>query len=189
MNLCHEPNQTHPAWLVTGLLLCLFMLSTPARALDPNSKEPITIESDSVTFDDQNGFSRYLGSVVIRQGASRLEAEQITVRVASRQIVSIEALGQPAHFVETDQQKVETHGYASTIQYVTESGLLTLQSDARLIQGDHSFSGDRIVYDARRKSIHASGNKQEGERVRIQFQPGNDTDPAGTEGAPEPTVP
>ncbi len=157
-------------WPLLWVLLLSYMASS-AHALDPNSTEPITIESDSVVFDDQNGYSKYQGNVIIRQGDSRLEAEEITVKVANRQIVSIEALGKPAHFVETDAKKVETHGYANTIEYISETALLTLQRNARLLQDDHSFSGDTILYDARRKSIRASGNKQVGERVKIRFQP------------------
>lgn len=152
------------------LLLTICMLTcNPALALDPNSNEPIEIESDSVTFDDLKGFSEYSGNVIVSQGNTRLEADKITVIVENRQIVSIDASGKPAHFIDMTQK--ETHGYAQSIQYITQSAQLTLQGNAKLNQQDHFFSGDKILYDTRNKAVHATGNKTEGERVRIQFQP------------------
>ena len=167
---------TRTLWRMLSILLAL--AGQPALALDPNSMEPIEIESDLVIFDDQKGFSKYSGNVIIKQGKTRLEAEEIVVRVANRQIVSIDASGNPAHFIDFTQR--ETHGYAESINYVTQSALLTLHGSAKLNQQDHSFSGDKILYDTRNKAIHASGNKSEGERVRIQFQPSSKTDSNNT---------
>lgn len=154
-------------------MLCLLLAMTgqPALALDPNSMEPIEVESDLVIFDDQKGFSKYSGNVIVKQGKTRLEADEIMVRVVNRQIVSIDATGKPAHFVDFTQR--ETHGYAEAINYVTKTALLTLHGHAKLNQQDHFFSGDKILYDTRNKAVQASGNKSEGERVRIQFQPAN----------------
>jgi len=160
---------TRTSWHVLAIFLALS--GQQALALDPNSMEPIEIESDLVIFDDQKGYSKYSGNVIVKQGKTRLEAEEIMVRVVNRQIVSIDASGKPAHFVDFTQR--ETHGYAESINYVTKTAQLTLHGHAKLNQQDHFFSGDKILYDTHNKAVQASGNKSEGERVRIQFQPGN----------------
>lgn len=153
-----------------ALACCLFLLTFSAFGIDPNSKEPIEIESDSATLDDKTGISSYTGNVIISQGQSRLEAEYILVSSQDRKISSIVATGSPAHFVQK-ADGTSTHGYGNSISYNTELESLTFKGNAKLIQAENSFSGEEIEYDVTKKAIKAKGDENIGTRVKIQYYP------------------
>ncbi len=154
------------------ILVIIFLLPYPAFGIDPNSSDPIEIESDQATLDDKTGSSTYTGNVIISQGLTRLEADYIVVKSRDRKITSIEAIGTPAHFVQqNDINNENTHGYGNTISYSTEFESLTFTGAARLIQAENSFSGEVIEYDVVKKAIKAKGDESVGTRVKIQYYP------------------
>ncbi|MFV1872235.1 MAG: lipopolysaccharide transport periplasmic protein LptA [Oleiphilus sp.] len=162
---------------VSYLLSLFFFMVNPSYAIDPNSQEPIEIESDQATLNDKTGSSTYSGNVIISQGLSRLEAEYITVNSKERKITSIKATGSPAHFVQQSAEKAtSTHGYGNAITYNTENESLTFKGDARLIQAENSFSGEVIEYDVVKKAIKAKGDESIGSRVKIQYFPSKKED-------------
>jgi len=159
-------------------LLCC-SIANNAMAIDPNSNLPIQIESDRATLDDKTGISNYAGNVIISQGLSRLEADNISVNALDHKIVSIKATGHPAHFIQQESiNSLSTHGYGNTIIYTTENELLKFLGNARLVQKDNSFSGEQIEYDIVRKAIRAKGDESIGSRVKIQYNPS--TPPSNT---------
>ncbi len=154
------------------LVLSVLLLPMTAFGIDPNSKEPIEIESDRATLDDKTGSSTYTGNVIISQGESQLEADYIIVNSKDRKISSIVATGTPAHFVQQNDDKgATTHGYGNSISYSTELESLTFKGNARLIQDQNSFSGEEIEYDVTKKAIKAKGDESVGSRVKIQYYP------------------
>jgi len=160
----------------TFFLLSVFftLLSTAplALAIDPTSKLPIQIESDRASLDDATGISNYAGNVIITQGESKLEADNISVNTVNRKIVSIKATGSPAHFIQkTPNENSLTHGYANTIIYTSVDESLKLLNNASLVQDKNSFSGEQIHYDIVKRAIRAKGDKTGGTRVKIQYFP------------------
>ncbi len=150
----------------------LVFLALPCFAIDPNSKLPIEIESDTASLDDKSGTSTYSGNVIISQGLSRLEADYITVSTTDRRIITIKATGEPAHFVQQDRADApSTHGYGNAITYVAKDNLLRFAGEAKLVQDENSFSGDQIEYDILRRAIRAKGDQRQGSRVKIHYYP------------------
>jgi lipopolysaccharide export system protein LptA len=157
---------------IATLIFCFLSVSPSALAIDPTSKLPIQIESDRATLDDVTGISNYAGNVIISQGESLLEADNISVNAINRKIVSIKATGRPAHFVQkTQETDTLTHGYASTIIYTAIDASLKLLNNASLVQDNNSFSGEEIHYDIIKRAIRAKGDKAVGTRVKIQYFP------------------
>lgn len=154
------------------LLVLLLWLPFSVHAIDPNSKLPIQIESDRASLNDQTGISNYSGNVIISQGLSRLEADNISVNAIDRSIVSIKASGKPAHFTQQDDaQSPATHGYGNDIIYVAKENLLRFLGDAKLVQSDNSFAGEEIEYDILQRAIRAKGDEAQGSRVKIHYYP------------------
>lgn len=176
------------------LKLCFFIGMTSscplALAINPGSESPIEIESDSATFDDKKGTSTYTGNVIITQGLSRLEADSVTVSAVDRKIMSIQATGHPAHFVQQESsQATATHGYGDTILYIAADAILKLSNNASLVQQDNSFSGELIEYDIVQRAIKAKGDETIGTRVKIQYYPHSSEDQqTGTVITPEETT-
>lgn len=167
--------------LISAMIIALFAL--PCFAIDPNSKLPIEIESDSASLDDKSGTSTYSGNVIISQGLSRLEADNISVSTADRRILTINATGTPAHFVQQDGTDTpSTHGYGNSITYVAKDNLLRFSGEAKLVQDENSFSGNLIEYDILRRAIRAKGDQTQGSRVKIHYYPqSKNTDSPATE--------
>lgn len=172
--MCYPSNI---GWNIPKIFSCFFVIfsffcGNVAFAIDPNSLEPIEIESDQATLDDKTGSSTYSGNVIISQGLSRLEADFIIVNSKDRKITSIQATGSPAHFVQqTALNEKSTHGYGNSIKYSTENESLTFKGEARLLQAENSFSGEEIEYDVVKKAIKAKGDENIGSRVKIQYFP------------------
>jgi lipopolysaccharide export system protein LptA len=169
-----KPKPFYKQTTILSKVLALILLMVPVLSfgIDPNSKEPIEIESDRATLDDKTGSSTYTGSVIISQGQSRLEADYIIVNSQDRKISSIIATGSPAHFVQqSEENSTSTHGYGNSISYSTEQESLTFKGNARLIQAENSFSGEEIEYDVTKKAIKAKGDESVGSRVKIQYYP------------------
>jgi len=164
-------------YLKLAFFALLLSLAMPAIAIDTNSNLPIDIESDQASIDDAKGISTYSGNVIISQGLSKIEADHIIVKAANRELVTIEALGTPAHFIQQDDADTgATHGYAKTILYTVKASTLSFVGDASLIQAKNSFSGDKIIYDIAQKAIMAKGNVEAGSRVKIQYHPRAESD-------------
>ncbi|MFT6906789.1 MAG: lipopolysaccharide export system protein LptA [Oleiphilaceae bacterium] len=158
------------------IIAFIFFYPFCAFAIDPNSTDPIEIESDQATLDDKTGSSTYTGNVIISQGQTRLEADFIIVSSEDRKITSIKATGSPAHFVQlNDSLNTNTHGYGNTISYSTQLESLTFTGEARLLQDENSFSGEVIEYDVVKKAIKAKGDENIGSRVKIQYFPSSST--------------
>ncbi|KZY31123.1 MULTISPECIES: lipopolysaccharide transport periplasmic protein LptA [unclassified Oleiphilus] len=178
---------------INSLLRATLLTLLPAFcfAIDPSSKLPISIESDQASLDDQNGTSTYTGNVIISQGLSRLEADNISVKATNRSITTIQASGQPAHFVQqVSADSPNTHGYGSSITYIAKDNLLRFSGQAKLVQQDNSFSGEEIEYDIVRRAIRAKGDQTQGSRVKIHYYPNAETASENTEvplikGSPE----
>ncbi len=156
----------------TALFCCSLFRSGTVLAFDPASEEAIAIESDSAVLNDASGLSSYQGNVIVTQGQSRLEADTLNVQTKDREIISIEAIGSPANFIQQlDANSVATKGYADSIVYRISNAMLELRGNANLTQDGNSFSGELIEYDLSRKAIKASGDQEEGRRVKIEYKP------------------
>jgi lipopolysaccharide export system protein LptA len=168
----NKPSSLAYTALLSTILFSILSSAPPALAIDPSSKLPIQIESDRATLDDATGISNYAGNVIITQGESMLEADNISVNTVNRKIVSIKATGTPAHFIQkTPKENILTHGYANTIIYTAIDASLKLLTNASLVQDNNSFSGEQIHYDIVKRAIRARGDKAGGTRVKIQYFP------------------
>lgn len=156
--------------LIFSLLFVL--LPTSSFALDIDQTQPIEIESDSAMIDDSEGISTYRGNVIIRQGSTKLTADNITVFAQDRSVTQIVANGTPATFKQQDAgAEQSTSGQAEQITYKAEDAILVFSGEAKLEQSTNSFSGDQIEYDIMRKAIRAKGDEGSGNRVKIQYFP------------------
>ena len=152
--------------------IILLGVSSSVYAINPNSELPIKIESDRASLNDETGISTYIGNVIISQGQTRLEADNISVNSQNRQITSIKAIGSPAHFVQHDALKdTHTHGYGDAIIYISKDETLKFIGHAKFVQQENSFSGEQIEYDILKKAIKAQGDETIGSRVKVQYQP------------------
>jgi lipopolysaccharide export system protein LptA len=171
----------HLLW--PGLLLSGLLWPVASPALDSDRNEPIQIEADKATLDEQ-GNSIYEGNIYLHQGTLQLRGSKMTLTLNNRRIDRIRVEGHPATFsqrpdgADSDQQAEAGH-----IEYLTANRRLLLQGNAAIRQaGREEFRSDRIELNLRDNTVQAGGEGA-GNRVHITLQPEKPAAPAADDTA------
>lgn len=145
-------------------------------ALESDTKQPVTIESDSGFYDDRKGLSTYTGKVVIVQGTMRLDADKVVVYLQDREIKKMIATGTPVKFQQTPEAgKEDVHGNSLIIEYYPETELLIMMQKAVIWQGGNSTASERIEYDRASEVVKAGQVGSSSKRVHVILQPKSDS--------------
>jgi len=160
-------------------LLALFIYSLavfPVFALEGDTKEPMTLESNSGFFDDQKGLSVYTGDVIIIQGSMRMEADKVIVYMdKQREITKMVATGNFVTFQQTPEDgKDIVHGKSLKADYFPATKLLVLKKQAVMWQGDNSTASEYIEYDRANELIKAGDVSVSNKRVHVILQPSSE---------------
>lgn len=136
--------------------------------------EPVKVQADWAELDERTGDSTYRGNVVVRQGRSMIEANEIRIKAGDNGIKYFMATGEPVHMLIYDAEKSEeTHAYAKSMEFDQAKSRVTLSVNARLQQAKSSFQGERILYNTVTQIVSAEskpGASSEG-RVEIIYHP------------------
>lgn len=144
----------------------------PALALEGDGDQPITIDSNSATYDDKQGTSVYQGNVVAIQGSMRMDADKLVVYIINGAIDKLVATGNPVKFKQLpDVGKEEVKGHSLIAEYYPEKTLLVLIKKAVVWQGANQSSSELILYDSKNAVIKAGENSSDSKRVHATFQP------------------
>ena len=167
-------------------LLLLGWLLSPASGAQALSQQPIYIESDSATLDDQTGLAVYRGNVVITQGDTVITGDVVKVFAPQRNIEWLTAEGNPATLLTYDEQGQENRAHAEHMEYRPQEELTILSRHAHVWQGEDEIRGDRIEYNLSTDQMQVFG----GPTGRFQgvFKPREET-PAESSPAPAENTP
>ncbi len=155
------------------LFLALVLgLTAPAWSLDDDSRQPIYIEADAATYDDNTGVSVYTGSVEISQGSMLLNSDKLVVYTKDRKPFKFIATGNPVTFKQTPKPGDEdVHGRSQTAEYYTDTELLVMIEKAVVRQGQDTYASERIEYDRKNAIVKAGQASSNGKRVHITLHP------------------
>jgi lipopolysaccharide export system protein LptA len=162
--------QADPPAVAVGLLALCMLAHGSALALSSDRNEPVYIEADQATLNEQEGTSSYSGNVSLRQGTLQLAGDSMQVQLKDNRIELIVLQGSPARFVQRpDGADTDQEAEARHIEYHATSQRLLLEQDAHIRQvGKEEFSSDHIEFNLADNSVHAGGTDG---RVRITLQP------------------
>lgn len=155
---------------VTSLLM-VSALTTAAYALDSDRDQPVNLEADHATFNQQTGVTVYSGNVIITQGTIRIQADSVVANLdANRSIKDVTATGKPAKF----QQKISpdkgiAYGEGDKVYYDAALSQITLTGHAKITQDGSTFNGNTLRYGMKQGDIEGNGNKQQ--RVQMTIPP------------------
>ncbi|MBL8259732.1 MAG: lipopolysaccharide transport periplasmic protein LptA [Candidatus Competibacteraceae bacterium] len=154
--------------------LAVAALAAPlALALPEDRSQPIRLEAGRGQLDQKSGVSVYEGNVVISQGSMRLTADAATIHVKDNNFQRMDATGNPATLrYQPAADKPEIQGASKRVEYDVESGKVVLTGAVRVVQGQDTFSGERLEYDLKDDVIRAKGAGQNG-RIQFTIQPAN----------------
>lgn len=165
----------HYKWL-TAKHLQLFIASllllsaNVSYALPEDRNQPIDVDANSATFDEQTGITTLHGSVKIVQGSMTITAAKLSIhKNAAGDISKMIATGSPAFFTQ-QQVKGQSHSKAwgSKMLYSVVEQTITITGNAKLEQLNDKISSEKIVYLMDKAVVKASGGKH---RVKMILQP------------------
>jgi lipopolysaccharide export system protein LptA len=151
------------------LLFLLLFLNSTCLALSNNSKDPISIESNTLELDQKQGQATYLGNVVLKQNGKELIADKMIIfKNAQGKLEKVLAFGKPAKYMSTVKED-PIFGEANKITFLPAPQDMILENQAKLTQKQDSFSAPYITYNFQTKIIRSKS--QEGIRPTIIFHP------------------
>jgi lipopolysaccharide export system protein LptA len=152
--------------------LFLGFYSVASFALESDKDQPITIDSNTATYDDATGTSIYTGNVVSIQGSMRVESDKLVVYFKDGEAEKLVFTGQRAKFKQTPNEGgKDITGEALTGEYYPKKNLLVLIEEATVWQGNGTYSSRRIEYDSKTSIVKAGDNASGSKRVHVTLQP------------------
>ncbi|WP_077277617.1 lipopolysaccharide transport periplasmic protein LptA [Thioalkalivibrio denitrificans] len=141
-------------------------------ALAAERDQPIRIQSDTATLDDQRGISVYRGNVVLTQGELVIHSDTLTVYTPGRALTRMEAEGDLATLRTLTEDGREIHAESLHMDYLAEERRVVLTGRARVWQEEDEFRGERIVYHMDDETLDAVAG--EAGRVEVIITPRED---------------
>lgn len=148
---------------VRGLaLLVSFLLSLPAAALESDRDQPIRIQADAAVVDESSGISTYTGNVTVYQGTLHIAAQEVQIHTNEDEVTLIVAsvpddAESLAHYEQQPEENELVRANARTISYHVAEERFHLVGDARLTQGEDTFTGEIIDYEADKRRVKSAG--------------------------------
>ena len=158
----------------TALLLYLSvsLYAPSAVCLEDDNEQPIYIDSDTASYDEQNEISIYTGNVIYTQGSLVIHADEMTFHLKDGEITKVVAVGKPARLKQSPGKgKEDIKGVALTGEYYPATSKLHLIKEAEVSQGGKKTQSDLIIYDTRYSVLTAGDKGSSAKRVRSVFQP------------------
>jgi lipopolysaccharide export system protein LptA len=164
-----------PNKLCECLSICLILsgfYGTAAHALETDSEQPITIDSNTATYDDKTAISIYTGDVISIQGSIKVNSDKLVVYFVDGDAEKLVFTGNPAHFKQTPSPgKEDIIGDALIGEYYPKKNLLILKNNATVKQGNGTYKSDYIEYDIQTSLVKAGDKSTDSKRVRVTLQP------------------
>jgi lipopolysaccharide export system protein LptA len=141
-------------------------------ALESDSNQPITIDSNTATYDDASGTSIYTGNVISVQGSIRVNSDKLVVYFVNGEVNKLVFTGQRAKFRQTPSEGEEDiTGEALTGEYYPKKNLLVLMDEATVWQGNATYSSKLIEYDSKSSLVKAGEKSSGAKRVHVILKP------------------
>ncbi len=141
-------------------------------ALESDPDQPITIDSNTATYDDASATSTYTGSVVTVQGSIRVNSDKLVVYFVNGDAEKLVFTGNKAKFKQTPSEGAEDiTGEAFTGEYYPKQNLLVLIKDATVWHGNGAYSSERIEYNSKTSIVKAGDKNSDAKRVHVLLKP------------------
>ncbi|MDD2724073.1 MAG: lipopolysaccharide transport periplasmic protein LptA [Methylovulum sp.] len=157
--------------LFCGILLNTFY-NTVSFALESDADQPISIDSNTATYDDATETSTYTGNVISIQGSIRVNSDKLVVYLKNGEVDKLIFTGNRAKFKQTPNAGAEDIiGEALLGEYYPKKNLLVLQNKAVVTQGNATYSSNLIEYDIKSSLVKAGEKSSDTKRVHVILKP------------------
>lgn len=148
------------------------LMSLNLCALESDSEQPITIDSNTATYDDVSATSTYTGNVISVQGSIRVNSDKLVVYFVDGDAEKLVFTGNKAKFKQTPSEGGEDiTGEAFTGEFYPKKNQLILRDDATVWQGNATYSSNLIEYDIKTSLVKAGEKSSDAKRVHVILKP------------------
>ncbi len=152
--------------------LLIALCASGAFALESDADQPITIDSNTATYDDATATSTYTGNVISVQGSIRVNSDKLVVYLKDGEAEKLVFTGKRAKFRQTPSQGSEDIvGEALTGEYYPKKNLLTLIDEATVTQANATYTSKFIEYDIKSSLVKAGEKSSDAKRVHAILKP------------------
>jgi lipopolysaccharide export system protein LptA len=153
-------------------LLLMGSYWTKSLALESDPDQPITIDSNTATYDDVTATSTYTGNVISIQGSIKVNSDKLVVYFVEGDAEKLVFTGNKAKFKQTPNPSAQDiTGEALTGEYYPKKNLLILIDEATVWQGTATYTSDLIEYDSKHSIVKAGEKTSDAKRVHVLLQP------------------
>ncbi|TRW50443.1 lipopolysaccharide transport periplasmic protein LptA [Aliidiomarina halalkaliphila] len=163
-------------FFILVLAPCSLALAFALHANTPSGfardfEQPVQILADNDLLDLQQSIYRAMGNVRINQGSLQITADELEVtgfdnRSDEPEVFSLR--GSPATYQQEIEPGIIVNAQATTIQYDSTAGILTLQGGAELRQDGSLVRAERIIYNIETQQVTSDRGE---EQVETIFRP------------------
>lgn len=141
-------------------------------ALESDADQPITIDSNTATYDDKTAISIYTGNVISVQGSIRVNSDKLVVYFVDGDAEKLVFTGKPARFKQTPSEGADDiTAKALTGEYYPKKNLLILIDEATVWQGNGTYESKLIEYDSKNSVVKAGEKSSDSKRVHVLLKP------------------
>jgi len=146
-------------------------------ALDSDMEQPATLDADDFEMDFNTGVRIYRGNVEFRQGSIRLNCDELTTYLNQNdQLDKAICIGNPGRFKQRPEgQEDDVVGTAGEITMDQIENLITLKSQAKVVQGGSTITGKTIAYDMSTEKVKVKGGGSQGTKTTTQSTSSGET--------------
>ena len=152
--------------------LLLMLLQAMVAGQSGDRSQPIQIEADQATLDENTGISTYTGNVRLSQGSLKLSGDRMTVSLQDDAVDRVVLTGTPASYSQQpDDEESPQQAEAGRIEYQAGRQRMILLGNARIWRDEsEEFISNRIIINLQDNTVNAGSDTPDG-RVRIILQP------------------
>jgi lipopolysaccharide export system protein LptA len=158
-----------------SILLCSYTMN--AYALPSDQEQPIYITADSASINDSTGITTYKGNVIIKQGSLLIEGAHVDMYRGDEGVDKLITKGSPAHFRQLPKKgEPYSDAWGKHMVYQVNDQKLTITKEAKVVQAQDTFTGEKIIYDLDKSIVDAFGSEKSSQgqpagRVNMVIQP------------------
>ena len=153
-------------------LVTLVLMSSGVWALESDSDQPITIDSNTATYDDATATSVYIGNVISDQGSIHVTSDKLVVYFVDGDAEKLVFTGNKAKFKQTPNLgEKDITGEALTGEFYPKKDLLILIDDATVWKDNGTYSSNFIEYNIKTSLVKAGEKASDSKRVHVVIEP------------------
>jgi len=111
------------------------------------------------------------GNITIEKTGISISASKAKIILIERQLTRVQLIGSPVNFNYLVGAESRASGEAQSISFDLNRRVVTLDGDAKLLDGKNALNGEHIEYDLNKERLKANNQGKGDGRVHLVYEP------------------